>query len=70
MVNILLELKNDRDEKDKEIKELKNKVENLEKLLNIQKENKEEITDTFVGTKIEIFNRGKNEYLDFFREKS
>ena len=70
LVNILLELKNDRDEKDKEIKELKNKVENLEKLLNIQKENKEEITDNFDGTKIEIFNIGKNEYLDFFPEKS
>ena len=65
-----MELKNDRDEKDKEIKELKNKVENLEKLLNIQKENKEEITDNFDGTKIEIFNIGKNEYLDFFPEKS
>ena len=70
LVNILLELKNDRDEKDKEIKELKNKVENLEKLLNIQKENKQEITDNFDGTKIEIFNIGKNEYLDFFPEKS
>ena len=70
LVNILLNMKN---EKDKEIKELKNKVENLEKLLNLKnkkKENTEESEEQFDGTKIELFNIGKDEYFDYFPDKS
>ena len=70
LVNVLLNMKN---EKDKEIKELKEKVENLEKLLDLKnkkKENKEESEEQFDGTKIEIFNIGKDEYLDYFPDKS
>ena len=67
LVNVLLNMKN---EKDKEIKELKDKVEKLEKWLNLNNQNKEEIDEKFDGTKIEIFNIGKDEYLDYFPDKS
>jgi len=70
LINALLNMKN---EKDKEIKELKDKVEKLEKLLSLKNEkneNKEGSEEKFDGTKIEIFNIGKNEYLDYFPYKS
>ena len=70
LVNVLLNMIN---EKDKEIKELKDQVENLEKLLDLKnkkKENKEETEEQYDGTKIEIFNIGKDEYLDYFPDKS
>ena len=70
LINALLNMKN---EKDKEIKELKDKVEKLEKLLSLKNEkneNKEGSEEKFDGTKIEIFNIGKNEYLDYFPDKS
>ena len=69
LINIFMNIKS---EKDKEIKELKDKIHNLEKLLNIIKEKnkiKEESEDQLDETKIEIFNIGKNEYLDYFPEK-
>ena len=70
LINIFMNIKS---EKDKEIKELKDKIHNLEKLLNIIKEKnkiKEESEDQLDETKIEIFNIGKNEYLDYFPEKN
>lgn len=63
LVEALLNMKK---EKDEEIKLLKEKVDKLEKLLEIKLDNKKQLEEKFKGSKLQIFNIGKNEYSEYF----
>ena len=53
-------------QKDREIKELKEKIDKLENILQINKKSKFESKEIFKGSKIEIYNIGKDKYFDYF----
>ena len=67
LIDALLSMKK---EKDNEIKELKSKIEKLEGLLQIKNENSLGNNEKIEGSRLEIFNIGKDEYSEFFPDKS
>ena len=70
MIDVLLNMKIEKEQKDKEILELKKKVDELEKVLQIKKEIKNQSDENYDGTKIELFTIDKEQYSNFFPDKS
>ena len=70
MIDVLLNMRIENEKKDKEISELKEKVDKLEKVLQIKKETKTQSDENYDGTKIELFTISKEQYSDFFPDKS
>ena len=65
LTNAFLDMKK---KKDKEIKDLKDRIDELEAILKIKTE-KDELKEHFEGTKLEIFNIGKDKYKEFFPDE-
>ena len=65
LANAFLDMKK---KKDKEIKDLKDRIDELEAILKIKTE-KDELKEHFEGTKLEIFNIGKDKYKEFFPDE-
>ena len=53
-------------QKDREIKELKEKIDKLENLIHINKKSQLESKEILGGSKLEIYNIGKDKYFEYF----